>query len=549
MEDEVVGSNSKSTSRSMEDILQISNRLSTGDWLKMYCRPIYRIRKLKNKGAMLILVWNFLVISVFYYLSGYRPFWYLYSITWGLTLPIAGWLADVYLRRYKVIRWSIWIMWIASVLLVASSILSQLVESYYSIHNKHITVVLLLVMSIGFGGYQANIILFGIDQLQDASTDEITSFISWYLCSCFSGGIIISFVAFCLGGVYDGLLDEFLICVFLTIVVILTLTFDNVFLKEPITHNPLQLIYKVIKYAIKNKHPRCRSAFTYCEDELPSRIDFGKSKYGGPFTTEEVENVKTFLRLVVIIVLGSAVASGTFSLFHLENQLGGLDNFDGLHKCRWKKTVTINLTQFSGALLVPLFEFIFYPLLQKCLSCVRSYQWKLSVGIVSQTARVIALMVIDVTARHNYLEHTNATIQCIFTEESGTLSSSFDIKWMILPHLLNSVSIVTFSIGVFEFICSQTPYSMRGLLLGTMYGSVVLYCVLGYGIMQPFMKQSTTWGTGIISCEFWYLLVILLILILDSIILFTLVKWYKKRKREDVLPNEQVFAERYYSRS
>ena len=63
------------------------------------------------------------------------------------------------------------------------------------------------------------------------------------------------------------------------------------------------------------------------------------------------------------------------------------------------------------------------------------------------------------------------------------------------------------------------------------------------------MKQSTAWSTGIISCEFWYLLVILLILILDSIILFTLVKWYKKRKREDILPNEHVFAERYYSRS
>ena len=413
MEDEAVGSDSKSTSRSMEDILQISNGPSAGDTLKLCCRPTYRIRKIKNKGAILILVWNFLVISVFYYLSIYHPFRHLYSITWGLTLPIAGWLADVYLGRYKVIRWSIWIMWIASVLLVASSILSQLVESYYSIHNKHITVVLLLVMSIGFGGYQANIILFGIDQLQDASTDEITSFISWYLCSYFSGGIIISFVAFCLGGVYDGLLDEFLICVFLTIVVILTLTFDNAFLKEPITHDPFQLIYKIIKYAIKNKHPRCRSAFTYCEDELPSRIDFGKSKYGGPFTTEEVENVKTFLRLVVIIVLGSSVASGTFSLFNLGNQLiliGDLDNFDGLHKCRWKETVAINLTQFSRALLVPLFEFIFYPLLQKCLSCVQSYHWKLSVGIVSQTAKVIALMVIDVTARHNYLEHTNTTI-------------------------------------------------------------------------------------------------------------------------------------------
>ena len=65
--------------------------------------------------------------------------------------------------------------------------------------------------------------------------------------------------------------------------------------KEPVTRNPFTLIYKVVRYAIKNKHPQCRSAFTYCEDELPSRIDFSKSKYGGPFTTEQVEDIKTFL--------------------------------------------------------------------------------------------------------------------------------------------------------------------------------------------------------------------------------------------------------------
>ena len=549
MEDKAVGSDSKSTSRSMEDILQLSNRPSVGDRLKMCCRPTYRIRKIKNKGAILILVWNFLVISVFYYLSIYHPTWHLYSITWGLTLPIAGWLADVYLGRYKVIRWSIWIMWIASVLLVASSVLSQLVESCYRINN-YITTVLSIIMSIGFGGYQANIILFGIDQLQDASTDEITSFISWYSCTYFSGGIIIYFIDLCVGGSYSELLEDFLICICLTVVIILTLAFDNILLKEPMAHNPFQLIYKVIKYAIKNKHPRCRSAFTYCEDELPSRIDFGKSKYGGPFTTEEVENVKTFLRLIIVIVLGSAVASGTFSSFNLGYQLilfDDQDNFDGFHKCRWKKT--IDLTYFSGAVLVPLHEFIFYPLVQRHLSCVQSYHWKLSVGTISQIAKVIALMAIDVTARHSYLEHTNTTLRCIFTEESGTLSSSFDIKWMILPYLLNSVSVVTFVTGAFELICSQSPYSMRGLLFGTMYGSVVLYCVLGYGIMQPFTKQSTAWGTGIISCEFWYLLVTLLILLLGSVMLLILSKWYKNRKREDVLPNEQVFAERYYSKN
>ena len=55
--------------------------------------------------------------------------------------------------------------------------------------------------------------------------------------------------------------------------------------------------------------------------------------------------------------------------------------------------------------------------------------------------------------------------------------------------------------------------------------------------------------TGIINCEFWYLLLVLFILILNSIILCILSKWYKNRKREDVLPNEQAFAERYYTRS
>ena len=57
--------------------------------------------------------------------------------------------------------------------------------------------------------------------------------------------------------------------------------------------------YSVVRYAIKHKHPECRSTFTYCEDEPPSRMDFGKSKYGGPCTTEQVEDVKTFLRLII----------------------------------------------------------------------------------------------------------------------------------------------------------------------------------------------------------------------------------------------------------
>ncbi len=40
--------------------------------------------------------------------------------------------------------------------------------------------------------------------------------------------------------------------------------------------------------------------FTYWEDSFPSRIDLGKMKYGGPFTTEQVEDVKTLFQVLFI---------------------------------------------------------------------------------------------------------------------------------------------------------------------------------------------------------------------------------------------------------
>ena len=45
-----------------------------------------------------------------------------------------------------------------------------------------------------------------------------------------------------------------------------------------------------------------RSAFTYCEDNIPSRLDLDKEQYGGPFTTEQVEDVTTFFQLLLLLM-------------------------------------------------------------------------------------------------------------------------------------------------------------------------------------------------------------------------------------------------------
>ena len=66
--------------------------------------------------------------------------------------------------------------------------------------------------------------------------------------------------------------------------------------------NLFQLMWKVLKFAWKNRYPLNHSSFTYCEENTPSRLDLGKEQHGGPFTTEEVEDIKTFLRLIPLLM-------------------------------------------------------------------------------------------------------------------------------------------------------------------------------------------------------------------------------------------------------
>ena len=71
---------------------------------------------------------------------------------------------------------------------------------------------------------------------------------------------------------------------------------------EQSSSNPLRLIYDVLKYSYHHKYPERRSSMTYWENDIPSRIDLGKHKYGGPFTYEQIESVKTVLRLLLLMI-------------------------------------------------------------------------------------------------------------------------------------------------------------------------------------------------------------------------------------------------------
>ena len=99
-----------------------------------------------------------------------------------------------------------------------------------------------------------------------------------------------------------------------------------------------------------------------------------------------------------------------------------------------------------------------------------------------------------------------------------------------------------------KLICSQSPYAIKGLLLGFGYGSIGIYTLIHTLIIVVFTHLES-WGKIPLSCGFWYFLVLIILFIAFSIALFVIVKCvYKKRQREDVLLNEQTFATDYYEK-
>ena len=517
---------------------------------KTFRWPNCQMSRLKNKGAVTVLAWNFLISSVCsYFLAFIEPKGLEISIVaLGLTLPFAGWLADIRFGRYKVIRWSMWIMWIASMLTTINSVVEQFVPGHHDTFTL-ISQILIFLLAFGFGGYQANIIQFGLDQLQDASTSEITAFITWYVGTYICNGALFNFTNICLKSKYF-IFGRLAVCTSVTIVIISSQFLERFLIKEPVTQNPIVLIYKVVRYAIKHKHPQYRSAFTYCEDELPSRIDFGKSKYGGPFTTEQVEDVKTFLRSLIVISIAS-VLTGEIVIMYILFYQRISDKFQQtvstlpFKKCYTESLSTIVFNYAPSVALLFLYELTIYPCLRRCFASVKIYH-KLLVGVILEMLQIITLVAYDIKARKMYIDlrGQNATIPCFYP---SLLTKNSYKYWLAVPYSFATIGMTTIYISSIEFLASQTPYSMRGLMIGAGYGSVFIFTMIGYGIYWPLTHQSATWATGIISCEFWYLLSVLLVLIIFSGLLLAVGRWYKNRKREDVLPNEHIFAERYYS--
>ena len=106
-----------------------------------------------------------------------------------LLFPLLGWLADVYFTRYKFILFSFITMIVVAVVMV---IIATLFMMYtYARLLYVISGVALIIGLFGLGFFKSTAIQFGMDQMLEASSKELASFIQWYYWSSNIGPLVI----------------------------------------------------------------------------------------------------------------------------------------------------------------------------------------------------------------------------------------------------------------------------------------------------------------------------------------------------------------------
>ena len=451
--------------------------------------------------------------------------------------PVLGWIADVKIGRYRSVILSVWSCWFGTCLQLLSYCIQYGTYGLpVNIAKYGLSGLALIFIIFGIAAFSSNAFAFGMDQLCDGSSAQIRAFIHWMVWGLFLG-FSTDYIAFFHESITNSLLIQvtgIVTVFFLSMIVCINIVFKDKFIKSGVLKkNPYKMVFEVIKYAKQHKFPVKRSALTYWQNKSPSRIEFGKEKYGGPFKEEEVEDVTSFLRICIVLLsmFGLYIPYYTVILggvFPYINKLEGSNTVDGYGSyILWDSFDKIILV------LVPLFELSIIPCFPKIeYFLLKPLRW-IGISHILLLLSLISMFVIDTV-------HDLKTSDVICSLNSPTSSHNYYFLYYMIPFsLIGVIEMLTF-ICSFEFICSQAPANMNGMLIGIFWFIRELYINIGGIITTLFFK-----GLGNLTCKFWLLLLQLFILVIGGAVYVMVTKWYQKRQKGDTYDLQKT-VESYY---
>ena len=439
----------------------------------------------------------------------------------AVLFPLIGWLTDTIIGRERAINLSLWSCWCGILIqCISYSIQYGTCGLPVNIAKYGISGVALLLLTIGSAGLVTNIPPYGLDQLRDKPNTHARAFVHWTVWG------------FVLGLVFEAssndsefvLIAEIMTFLFTSVALCLHACFYNYYeLVGTQKNNPYKIVYNVLKYALYHKSPENRSAFTYWENEIPSRVDLGKSKYGGPFSEEDVENVKTFWRIVAVLL--STI--GLFIPFYhvTDGVIKYINTFEGA-------TTALNglgsYILWLGLdsqiiLLVPLFELVIIPLFPKIEYFILKALRAIGVSYILILIALVCMIVLELFG-HFVTPGYVVCATSLPSTEDDLLQISF--LYYSIPLVFSGLADALSQLYILEFIISQAPANMSGMIVGTLWFIRTLYVTIGRAFI--FWKIS-----GTVSCSSWVLLIQMGICVIGMFIYIFVARWYQRRRKDE----------------
>ena len=419
-----------------------------------------------------------------------------------LSFPFVGLLADVWIGRHKAIL-------IGCLLCFASWIMGGLGYVVYGYHSSEallwtIYIAAMVLQVVGFTNFRANIVQYNVDQFIGASSSEL------HVIICCHAAIVpivntICQLTYCL---FDGEVYNVMVNFIVSGVAIALVLVSHSFLKlenVSLIKNPIKLIVRVLCYARKHKYPENRSALTYWEEEAPSRLDLGKDKYGGPFTEEEVEDVKTFFRMLPLFIALVGFACSDEHAFHAYHKMS-------LLLC----DISNHTTYFTISVIL----LVVYLLIIRV--CFYKY-------IPRMLVRITVGLLLTLAVSVSYLIIFNST------------GSHYTSKLIFVPQSILGASYLLMIPTSLEFTVAQSPVHMRGVMVGLWFAS------LGIGYLcNVIMAVLLFHCQNVSNCTSFYYYLAKSIFVLTILIIFViLARRYKYRVRENEANIYQIVDNQY----
>ena len=574
---------------------------------KLLCVP--------SKAAILIILWTatvgmlyslVLLIAVVTTYSNIRPgvsISIFDSITYAtlaiimMFYPLSGFIADVYCGRLRTVVISLCLVFCYVIITCLVELIIMLHPSYsnllghkgLSLINSFpsILVILLYLISlllfvIGLTGYQANFIQLGLDQLFEAPSHHLSLYIHYATWSFHLGAVVVAVlvsVSWCNHIRHNYIFIAIYLSTLLVIVFILLLVSCckyHWFSTNTGRHNPYKTVCKVLNFARKHNYPLRRSAFTFCDKYIPSRLDFAKERFGGPFPTEKVENVKTLLRILTILfaigpvfMLEVPASYFIFPVFSLHTlQYSNLISWRKFHFCESKHTIWATLIGngtvmaiFSNVIWFPIYLWIVFSLFHNRM--LKTFT-RLGIGIVVCLLGVTSMLIIDIVGHALSINRAANQTQCMFqvtiSNDHNLYYFSLDMHWgvLVVPSLFLQIGPLLVIATVLEFISAQSPQSMKGLLVGIFFAIRGLFQFLNSIVIIP-LSLKHPWASGemlenppVTNCGFVYLLFTCVAGLIGLVLFLAAARRYKYRERNEGLfsqPDVEEIYDRYITQA